>query len=66
MHLKMSSAKWRPFGLGLNELTHATTSAEDVQQTYIIGNTKPTRRMNHAVNLLDESDTLVIWSIQIK
>ena len=23
MHLKMSSAKWRLYGLGLNELSHA-------------------------------------------
>ena len=33
MHLKMSSAKWRPFCLGLNELTHAWIFARKTEWT---------------------------------
>ena len=32
MHLKMSSAKWRLYGLGLNELKFATDSFKSAQQ----------------------------------
>ena len=36
MHLKMSSAKWRPFCLGLNVLTHWQWETNMHQQAYLI------------------------------
>ena len=36
MHLKMSSAKWRLFSLGLNELSDRSTQSQQRYQTFYI------------------------------
>ena len=59
MHSKRSSRKWRPFGLGLNLLTHNWAKVTNISYDYYLG---PVR---YSVYLFEDNVQEVIFRIDM-
>ena len=56
MHVKMLSAKWRPFCLGLNVLTQRLVGYQDNSPISSCHNTLPIQAINHKIPMLIYDD----------